>query len=132
MTGTRTDGPPDNDADPNDQAEYVAAMRAASPDASPIVHECVRLWDHHHDDDDGECVLVPATGCGWWRPATEDEYGRTGTCPNCGGASVTHAILSVRDEVRARAAAAGIPVAIAFAMAIGEMTETDRRATLEG
>jgi hypothetical protein len=119
-----TNWEPDPDADVSDETnwdEYIARVRATSPDASPIVRECVQLWDHQHDDD-GDCMLVPITGCGWWRPATEDEFGKSDVCPDCGGVSATRSILSLRDEVRARAVGAGVPTAIALAMTLTEAT----------
>ena len=115
---------PDSDDDVSDETswdEYIAAVRATSPDASPLVRECVQLWDHQHDAD-GDCMLVPVTGCGWWRPAAEDACGKNDVCPNCGGTSAIRSILSLRDEVRARAAGAGVPAVIAFAMVLPEAT----------
>ena len=121
MTDPCAPGPEDDFSDEPSWDAYIARIRAASPDASPIIRECVQLWDHQHDDE-GECMLVPITGCGWWRPATEDEFAKSEVCPACGGISATRSILSLRDEVRARAVHAGVPTAFAIAMTLEEAT----------
>src|SRR5690349_3224559 len=99
---------------PPDWDDFVDRVRASSDDASPIVRECQQGPSWKFAEDLGR--PMPRHGCGWWRPATEEEYGSIGECPSCGGRTATRALLSRRDEVRVLSVASGVPTTIAMAL----------------
>ena len=74
--------------DVDDLERYVDEVHDRNPDEEPLVVQCLVPT--------GETLV-----CHWWRPVTEDEFGKEFKCAVCAAPATVQAFASKRETDRA-------------------------------